>query len=330
MTDQERILQFLKMIGPTIPSKVAKNIKTEILLASAHLSDLAAQGKVKISKLKIGGSPLYYLPGQEDQLYNFAAGNINPKDFKVLERLKNEQVLQENKLDLLSKVALRSLNDFATPLHVTFEERTELFWKWHLLSVEQTNQILSALLGSREQAKNEELAIPESESPRITVPEPEIIVPEINPPSFQGKPITELERALLEKEEHQQKLPVETAPRTETRKRGRPRTQEPDNFLSQAEQFLQGLEIVVETKEVLRRNAELNLMVKVPSVVGVMKYFCKAKQKKRCDEKDLSSAYMEAQMKKLPLLFLYTQELSKKAQEMLEANAFENIVVKRI
>ena len=50
----------------------------------------------------------------------------------------------------------------------------------------------------------------------------------------------------------------------------------------------------------------------------------------KCDEKDLSAAYMEAQMKKLPLLFLYTQDLNKKAAEMLDAGAFENVIVTKI
>ena len=92
MLDQDKILNFLKVTGPTLPTKVAKNINTDILLASAHLSDLSSQGKVKISKLKIGGSPLYYLPGDESQLYNFASGNINPKDLLVLDELKEKKI----------------------------------------------------------------------------------------------------------------------------------------------------------------------------------------------------------------------------------------------
>jgi len=39
---------------------------------------------------------------------------------------------------------------------------------------------------------------------------------------------------------------------------------------------------------------------------------------------------MEAQMKKLPLLFLYTKDLTKKAHEMIDANAFENAVIKKM
>ena len=83
-------------------------------------------------------------------------------------------------------------------------------------------------------------------------------------------------------------------------------------------------------QHVLRKNAEALFVVKVPSVVGKMTYICRAKRKNICDEKDISSAYMEAQMKKMPLLFLYTGELSKKAKEMIDAGAFENAVVKKV
>ena len=141
MTVQDDIIRFLKITGPTIPSKVAKHVKTEILFASAHLSDLAAQRKVKISGLKVGGTPLYYLPGQEEQLYHFAAGNLNQKDYQVLEKLKEAQVLRESNLDLLTKVALRNLKDFAVPLQVTTPQKVELFWRWYLSTQEETNKL---------------------------------------------------------------------------------------------------------------------------------------------------------------------------------------------
>jgi len=90
------------------------------------------------------------------------------------------------------------------------------------------------------------------------------------------------------------------------------------------------MDIALDQKETLRKNAELNFLIRIPSLVGETMYFCKAKNKQRCDEKDLAAAYMEAQVKKMPLLFLYTNELNKKAQEMLESGAFANVIVKKI
>lgn len=348
MRDQDKILYFLKVVGPTIPSKVAKNINTEILLASAHLSDLASQGKVKISSLKIGGTPLYYLQGQEEQLYHFAAGNLNPKDFQVLEILKQQKILREGSLDLLSRVALRSLKDFAIPLHVTVGGDKELFWKWHLLSDEEAASNIKQMLFIREET------IPVS-----SIAEEQQTLQAVDPSSSQeseNKSTLSLQREEAFEEEQdfrKEELLQEELPREELREKiekvlsqnkaktarskRAPRKQkiegdkiETDSFLPWAEQYLATKEIFIKEKEVIRKNTEINLLIKVPSVMGKVTYFCKAKKKAKCDEGDLSAAYMEAQIKKLPLLFIYTHELTKKAQEMLATDAFQNALVAKL
>lgn len=319
MSDQDKILSFLAMNGPSLPSKVAKLINSDILIASAHLSDLAAQGKVKISRIKIGGSPLYYLAGQEEKLYNFAQGNLNSQDFRILNLLKEKKVLREAELDLLCKVALRSLKDFAFPLQVTFKDKTELFWKWHLLPEEEANQLIKAeIIG-----KKEEVVPP--------------VMEEVKEESIPAKAVLPQEEVLLKKEiiPEQKKLVEESPKKLEKtivvkEKKVAKRKVVQDEFMPVIDYFFKELKIEIEQKEVLRKNAEVNFILKVPSVVGSLRYYCKAKNKAKCDEKDLSTAYMEAQIKKLPLLFLYTSELSKKAQEMLDTGAFENAIVKII
>jgi len=339
MTDQERIMTFIRAVGPTIPSKVAKQINTQILLASAHLSDLSAQGKVKISSLKVGGTPLYYLPGQESQLYGFAAGNLNPKDFQVLELLRDRKVLREKDLDLLSKVALRNLKDFAMPMQVTTQDRTELFWRWHTLSDEELKtriaEVVNVAFPAPPQPVTEVQPIQEVE-PLTPEPLPVEAVPEVKQ-EVKPEVKREIKREIKEKEiftsleVKDEKQKTLTTPIVEKKKPGRKKAPiTDDEFLPVLEEFCDKLKISIEQREVLRKNTEINLVVKVPSVVGKMTYFCKAKNKTRYDEKDLSSAYVEAQMKKLPLLFLYNTEFNKKAQEMLSSGAFENVVVKKI
>lgn len=352
MTDQDKIIHFLRVTGPSLPAKVAKMLVTDILLASASLSDLAAQGKVKVSFLKIGGSPLYYLPGQESQLYQFAAGNINPKDLHVLNGLKERKVLRESSLELLEKVALRNLRDFALPLRVTLEGKAELFWKWSLLSAEEANQVLTHLLYAP--AQNQLLApeIPVSHS----LPTPESVISRdtlsdvqsrmsslrpMPPPSPTVVPMlspveTNKEGLSVEKTAETEDLPEERSSLAmkkpllqRVRERISKRKRE-DELLPYVEEYCRKLKIAIEQKETIRKNAEMEFMLKVPSAVGMMTYFCKAKHKSKCDEKDLSAAYMQAQIKKLPLLLLHTGELTKKAQEMLESGAFENSMVKKI
>ncbi len=360
MLDQEKILYFLKVVGPTIPSKVAKNINTEILLASAYLSDLAAQGKVRISNLKIGGgSPLYYLPGQEEQLFHFAAGNLNTKDYQVLEVLKQQKIMRENSLDLLSRVALRSLKDFAVPLHVTIGGNKELFWKWHLISDQEASENIKQMLMVREQASPFQVPEDAEEQPSLqqqslpsaaseaqssgqqigseNVQESKVISPlflEQEEPQENAAAQYQPEEELQEKIE---KVLSQTKSKSPRAKRGRkPKLQEnasekiPDDLLPIAESFLSSKEIIIREWEIVRKNAEINLMIKVPSAVGAVTYFCKAKKKAKCDEGDVSAAYMEAQIKKLPLLFMYTHELTKKAQEMLATDAFQNALVAKL
>lgn len=342
MLDQDKILNFLKVIGPTLPAKVAKNIGSNILIASAHLSDLASQGKVRISNLKIGGSPLYYLSGQEEQLYSFALGNTNPKDLLVLNKLKERRVLREAGLELLEKVALRNLKDFAVPLRVNAEGKAELFWKWHLLPDEETNRRIGQILSPPKPAVQEAVA-------RVVAPLPLEVKPAEKEKKEEKKELKEKEEEAREiitplpekakipekpKKEEQKKLSVEKPKKPFLQKikeriSGR-RKALPDKFLPLIEEFFAGLEIEADQLEIIRKNVEINFTARVPSAIGRMRYFCKAKNKKKCDEKDLSAAYMEAQIKKLPLLFLYSNELSKKAQEMLESGAFENAIIKKI
>jgi len=330
MLDQDRILQFISMSGPTTPSKVAKLINTDSLLASAHLSDLISQKKVKVSNLKIGGTPLYYIPGQEEQLYKFAHGNINPKDFEVLEFLKEKKILREQELELLPRVALRGLKDFAVPFNVTMHGETGLFWKFYLVSDEERDQLVRQMLVPVAREVTKQVAPVDKESTPMLMEE------EYERVSAQTKLIAEEPVRTERREEssaggkREVEEKVQEKHMAKVKEKPRKKKVVEDTFSEDMEAFFKRLKIIIEQKETLRKNAEMNYLVKVPSVVGQMKYFCKAKNKSKCDERDLSAAYMEAQMKKLPLLFLYTDELNKKAQEMMESGAFENIVVRKV
>ncbi|HLD00671.1 MAG TPA: hypothetical protein VJC39_02915 [Candidatus Nanoarchaeia archaeon] len=444
MFDQDKIIDFLKATGPTLPAKVARNINTDILLASAHLSDLSSRNKLKISSLKIGGSPLYYLPGQEDQLYQFAAGNINPKDFAVLEQIREQKVLREEGLSLLAKVALRSLKDFAVPLQVSSNGKVELFWKWHLLSSEETNKFIGKILTAGEESSNQEavdtaatsptsqniflstlpvklevhksgilkvdsnlspdqklnseingagevikagikkdsklaskldvkrqeikreklekmpeqVAGKEDKSDTVSVINPEIKISDPKIKLGRSSKLNKLKKAdFIGPKEEQIKLEEPNAEKTNpelpaellSEKKSEEKPNKNDNnsnnnltgkkpgrkpiadkFLPLIEGYFKELSIDIKTKETIRKHGELDLLVSVPTAVGSVTYFCKAKNKSRCDEKDVSSAYMEAMIKKLPLLFLYTNNLTPKAKEMLKSEAFSNTIVKKI
>ena len=79
----------------------------------------------------------------------------------------------------------------------------------------------------------------------------------------------------------------------------------------------------------VKRNSEIDFIVEIPSVVGNLQYYCKAKNKKRVSDSDLSTAYVKGQLKKLPVLVLSPGELSAKAQEMI-SKELNNLTFKKI
>ena len=154
MDIRDRILELMKAKGPVIPSNIAKEINSNILMSSALLSELSSKGKVKISSLKVGGTPLYYLPGQEPSLQNFS-NNLHEKERKAFDLLKEKKILRDNNLEPVVRVALREIKDFAVPLHVTHNNGTEIFWKWYLLGKDETESLAKELLLGKESKKEE-------------------------------------------------------------------------------------------------------------------------------------------------------------------------------
>ena len=63
--------------------------------------------------------------------------------------------------------------------------------------------------------------------------------------------------------------------------------------------------------------------------MGVLPFYCKAKNKKTINDGDLSSVFIQSQSRKLPVLLLTTGDLTKKAKELLEKE-FRGMHIKRI
>jgi outer membrane biosynthesis protein TonB len=122
---KERIVSFIKRRGPSLPVHVAKEVQLSMLFASAFLSELIAERIVNISRMKVGGSPLYFLPGQENMLENFSSFLKN-KEKEAYMMLKENKFLKDSELEPSIRVALRELRDFAFP----FKNNEELFWKY--------------------------------------------------------------------------------------------------------------------------------------------------------------------------------------------------------
>lgn len=298
METRERIVEAVKAKGPVLPVQIAKEIGSNILMASAHLAELTASKRLKISTLKVGGSPLYYLPGQESMLQKYTS-NMNDKEKKAFDLLNQNKILRDSEQEPVIRVALREIKDFAIPLNVNYNNNREIFWKWYLTNNEEAESIIKEKLQILEkpvEKRIEEKAV---------------------------EKVAEVQKQELK----QQEIQKEIKPKKEPRKY-KPREKE-DEFLRDLMKFFEKNKIKVISNEVIKRNSEIEFIVELPSVVGDLQYYCKARNKKRISDSDLSNAYVKGQLKRLPVLVLSPGELSAKAQEMI-GKELGNLTFKKI
>ncbi|UZE93834.1 MAG: hypothetical protein IB618_03655 [Candidatus Pacearchaeota archaeon] len=146
------ILGIIENKGPSLPSAISRKIGVSLLLTSALLSDMRADKSLRLSRLKIGGSPLYYIQGQEGQLENFIK-HLQPKERGAFELLKKKQVIDEEKVEPAYRVAFSNMKDFAFPLYVKINNSEKIFWRFHSISQEDASKRISELLKEKHKPK---------------------------------------------------------------------------------------------------------------------------------------------------------------------------------
>ena len=69
---KEKIFIILKKNGPSLPVHIAKEINLSMLFTSAFLADMLSEKRIRMSDMRVGSSPIYFLPDQESMLENFS------------------------------------------------------------------------------------------------------------------------------------------------------------------------------------------------------------------------------------------------------------------
>ena len=135
---RSKVLSIVQINGPILPVKISKVINQNILFTSAILSELTDRKEILLSKAKIGGSPVYYIKGQEERL-KMLYEHLKDVHKKVYDLLNEKKMLKDSECEPWERVALREIGDFAKQ----FNYNNEVFWRWHLTSEEEAKQLLS-------------------------------------------------------------------------------------------------------------------------------------------------------------------------------------------
>src|SRR6056297_2542673 len=106
---REDVIGFIKQNGPSVTNDLRKKFKVESFIVGAVLSEMTSNGLSKITKMKKGSSPFYYLPGQEDKIEHLVQ-YLDPKDKDTVIWLKEKKVVPDANQETIKRVSLRKLN----------------------------------------------------------------------------------------------------------------------------------------------------------------------------------------------------------------------------
>lgn len=282
-----KILNFLENNGPSLPIHISREIELSQVFTSAILSELVSAQKIKMSKLKIGSSPLYLLHKQEENLEKFAEENFKGIEKTAYLKLKKEKIIDDLEQEPALRVALRSIKDFAIP--IKFNER--IVWKYAFIDNEEAKNLLTKT--------TEKKSIKENTQTKE----------EDNKKNNEIK-----EKITIKKEEN--KLDIFD----EKEKRKKPKVKiNPEEFLLEVKTFLNEKEIrFIQEMETTKK--EIIAKVQINSDLGKINFLLVAKNKKRPSLSDLSKAKKEANFERMPCLFIARGEPVSTAQDFLEEN----------
>jgi len=148
--NKKKIVSLIKHAGPSFPTRISRTTGVNPLIVSAFLSELVSEKQLKISHLKVGSSPLYFISEQEPELQKFIE-HLNVREKEAFSLLKDSKILEDEKQPPAIRVALRHIKDFAQPLEVRINNQTRLFWKFFLISNEETKSKIKEILAKKTQ-----------------------------------------------------------------------------------------------------------------------------------------------------------------------------------
>ncbi len=315
-TKSEQVYSIIQEHGPILPVDIVKKIGGNTILTGALISDLVRKGKVKVTKnIRVGSSPLYYVSGQEERLETFLH-LLSESERRAVEILKKNGVIFENEIPELYRIGLMNASDFSIPLNIKYKDTEYHAFKWFLLDAESTKTLI--------QNKLEETAGKDNGSPVLEDQDIEENQTRYEPEQPVSENVTTGPTG-----DTQETTSNET---TETNASTQPHESEQlsislnalqediknDNLLNSLYGLSQTMGFKLRTYDIVRKNREVNAIIRFSSPFGTLTYFAKALDKKRISPSDLYSLFAEAQIKKLPALLITGGELQTQAQKLVD------------
>lgn len=282
---KNRILEVIQQRGPELPVRVASTIGQNNIFTAAFMSELVGEQKLKLSNMRVGGSPLYYIAGQEEQLQKYIE-YLNHKEKEAFKLLKQSEILEDANQEPAIRVALRSIKDFAVPIKIVDQGNEKIFWKIHTLSNEKAKELIEKIISPKSE-----------ERPKETIKLDKILTKE---------DIKEIIKEEANKESEMKSGAIQKPIKE-------PKIKEVSSaFVEKIKKKLSEREYEI-TKEILAKKKEFIGKIRMNSNFGEQELYLVAKDKKKITLEDLVSTLQKAQSEKMPALIISPGEVDKKA-----------------
>ena len=313
LDQREKIISFIKIRGPSLPIHISQHLKVDTLLASAMLAELLSDKRLKLSNLRVGNSPVYYLVGQEFQLENFYQ-YLPDKEKETFELLRNKQILKDSDQLPAVRVALRSIKDFAFP----FQYNDQLYWRFIKVNEENASELIQKTQATQVKPVQIEIPVIKKILPEHIQKAKELSISK----NVQNETVQDVIPAepivIKEKQKIVSLIPERKAqesifktPAKTKKEKGK------SEFVSKVYEFFESNNLKL-VKEISSKKKEFTGIINVENNGKFDSYICIAKEKKSVSDKDLMKHLQIGQKENLPVLFLSNGEASKKAVEWLD------------
>ncbi len=300
---KNKIINFLRQRGPSLPVHIAKEVGLSILFASAFLSELLSERQLKMSHMKIGSSKLHFLEGQENKLEKFGEQHLKSREKDAFILLREKKFLKESEQHPAIRVALKEIKDFAIP----FNRNGEIIWRYYLIPESEFEPKVEVKEEPKEEVNEEPVKF-----------EQEPKVEEEEPVKFEQEPKVEEEEPKVEvpKEEldiFDEKTQEEKPKRKPARKKSASQKKN-ELFFNKVKEYLtnKGIEIVdIESFN----KADLSLRVRQADKIELLVAY----NKRRITDTDIVKASKKAAEVNLPYTVLSLGEPLKKMSSFIDA-----------
>lgn len=300
-TVKERILSLIRVRGPCLPIHISKGLNMSIIFSSAFLSELINEKRLKMSNMRVGSSPIFYLEEQEPQLEIYSE-HLKGKEREAYFLLKERKFLEDSSQPPPIRVALRAIKDFAKPFHY----KGLTIWRFFTSDESEFNKVEEIVKSPITQEIKRDVDRIEKEVEKIVLVSPEI----------EREKFSEIEKEISDNELN------ENNPRKKQEQKEKPKKlktkkakKQNDKFFNRVKEYLNQKEIELLDIEDFSKS-EIVLRVKQNKKEILIIAF----NKKKMTDKDIINAYKKAQKLEMPYSIISLGETPKKLNDLVEAS----------